>query len=105
MSAAASPGCPSWIGTTSSTLSWATSRALEPNQRRPSSHSVSVASSSAASVASALAIDQLHVGLGVLLEQEPELAPRRECEQVGKLADAWEARAPEHLLGPAPFVG
>ena len=80
-----------------------TSRALEPNQRRSSSHSASFSSSSAAR--STLAIGQLHVGVGVLLEQEPEPAPRGERQQVGQLADAREARAPEHLLGPAPLVG
>src|SRR6185437_3052120 len=101
--AIATAGGPSSSVTTSSTCVWETSSAFEPNQRRPSSHSPRRSSSSA--VRSGVAISGLHVGVGILPEQEPEEAARREREQVGKLADARKARAPEHLLGRAPFVG
>src|SRR3954467_11090083 len=82
---------------------WATSWALEPNQRRPSSHSARRCSSSAER--SGVAISGLHVAVGILPEQEPEEPARRERQTLAQLADPREARAPEHLLGRAPLVG
>ena len=76
---------------------------VEPNHRRPSSQDDSVCSSRV--VRSGVAIAGLHVGVGVLPEQEPEEAARREGEEIGELAHAGEARAPEHLLGRPPLVG
>src|ERR671926_773241 len=102
-SASSSGGGPPASSSTSSTRMCETSCALEPNQRRSSSHSASRASSRRAR--SALAISELHVGVVVLPEQEPEEAARREGQQVGPFADPREAGAAEHLLGPPPLVG
>src|SRR5919202_5484056 len=101
-SASTSCGRPlSASGTTSSTPLCDTSCAFDPNQRRSSSHSASRASSRRAR--SALAISELHVGVVVLPEQEPEEAARREGQQVGPLPDPRKAGAAEHLLGPPPL--
>src|SRR3954451_6731003 len=95
MSASTSCGGASRRVNASSTLRCATSLALDPNHRwgRNQSRSAASGSGSRRSVT------------GRLLHQlEPVEAAWREGEQVGQLADAREARAPEQLDGVTALV-
>src|SRR5829696_8437923 len=77
-----------------------TSRDLDPNQRWATTQSCSAVSSrndrSPAATAAATSVI-----VAALDELEPVEAAGREREQVAPLADAREARAPEHLHGVA----
>src|SRR4051794_817284 len=95
MSASTSCGGSSRRVNASSTLRCATSLALEPNQRWGRNHSRSASSGSGSR--------RSLIG-GLLHELEPVEAAWREREQVGQLADAGEARAPEQLDGVAALV-
>src|SRR3954449_6350561 len=94
-SASTASGVTSRSGTASRIPTPATSRDLEPNQRRPTIQPPSAPSSrnprSPAATRSA-------TSLIARPELEPEPAARREREQVRQLADAREARPPQHLL-------
>src|SRR5688500_10567246 len=81
----------------SSTCRWATSRALEPNQRWPRIHERRASSSRKAR--SPAPTEPATSAIARLLELEPEVAARGERQEVGQLPDRRKAAAPEHLLG------
>src|SRR4051794_6754442 len=95
MSASTSCGGSSRSVNASRTLRCATSLALEANQRWGSTHSRSASSGNGV---------RRSLTTGLLYELEPVEAARREREQVGQLADAREARAPEQLDRVATLV-
>src|SRR5512132_2689318 len=93
--------------TVSSTCTCPSSRLLDANQRWSRSQVASASSGSARRsprVRSAAAIVAALLAGGLLLEQEPEPAPRGERQQVGQVSDARERRAAEHLLRDAAGI-
>src|SRR3954470_8684052 len=100
--ASSSPGASGMEATISAP---ATSRPLAPNRRWAWSHSTRPWPVPARSVTGHRPVLERRLLALLLAQEEPEEPPRREGQQVRELADLREARAAEHLLGPAPLPG